>query len=340
MAHLVYKTQGEDSMAYSGDKPWHSLGQPVEAGSDLDVWAARGHVEWGVDEAVVQYHIPGFRETPIALDFSNKKVLYRNDTMQPLAVVGKGYKVVQPMQILEFYRDLIDNYGWEMHTVGSLDEGRRVWALAKMKESFVIGKDDKINQFALLATSYDTTLSTTFMPTSVRVVCNNTLSYAYDRVGAGMVKVPHYEKFDPNRIKLEAGLLDDTFGEFGEKAARMVEVYMDDDRCVNFFMKLMHDDRMGEDYTDVMVDGPKAKAIDGMIEKLSQGDGSDLETSINTLWGVLNAVTAWVDHEKPARTINNRFKGGQWGPGAAIKKAAWDAASVILDGPKSEEVAA
>lgn len=340
MAHLVYKTQGEDSMAYTGALPWHGLGQKLEEGASLETWAEKAHLNWGVDECTVQYHIPGFRETPIGLSFDNRKTLYRTDTMEPLEVVGKNYKVVQPSEILEFYRDLVENYGWNIHTAGSLDDGRRVWALAKMNESFVIGKDDKIHQFALLATSYDKSLSTTFMPTSVRVVCNNTLSYAYDRVGAGMIKVPHCDKFNPNLVKLEAGLLDDTFGQFGEKAARMAEVYMNDDRCVNFFMNLMHDARMGDDYTDVMVDGPKAKAIDGMIEKLSDGDGSDLETSINTLWGVLNAVTAWVDHEKPARTINNRFKGGQWGPGAAIKKAAWDAASEILDGPKPEVAAA
>lgn len=331
MAHLVYKTEGEDSMAYVGSLPWHGLGQKLEEGASLEVWAEKAHLNWGVDETVVQYNIPGFRETPIPLNFSNKKVLYRTDSLQPLAIVGKGYRVVQPSEILEFYRELVDNYGWHIHTAGSLDEGRRVWALAKMNESFVIGKNDTIQQFALLATSYDTTLSTTFMPTSVRVVCHNTLSYAYDRTGAGMIKVPHYEKFNPSLIKLEAGLLDDTFGEFGEKAQRMAQIYMNDDQCVSFFMNLMHDDRMGDDFTDVMVDGPKAKAIDGMIEKLSDGEGSDFETSINTLWGVLNAVTAWVDHEKPARSINNRFKGGQFGPGAAIKKAAWDAATGVIE---------
>ena len=338
MAHLVDKIKGEDSMAYVGALPWHGLGQKLEEGASIETWSAKAHLDWGVEETVVQYNIPGFRETPIAMDFSNQKVLYRTDSSQPLAIVGKGYKVVQPADILEFYRELVDNYGWNIHTAGSLDNGRRVWALAKMNESFVIGSDDAIHQFALLATSYDKTLSTTFMPTSVRVVCNNTLSYAYDRTGAGMVKIPHYKKFDPSLVKLEAGLLDDTFGQFGEKAQVMADTYMSDDQSVKFFMNLMHDDRMGEDFTDVMVDGPKVKAIDGMIDKLAEGDGSELETSINTLWGVLNAVTAWVDHEKPARSINNRFKGGQFGPGAAIKKAAWDAATGIIE--KRESIAA
>lgn len=331
MAHLIDLIAGEHSMAFVGDLPWHGLGQRLPAGSNLDVWAEKAHLDWGVGECTVQYSIPGFRETPIAFNFDNRKTLYRTDTMQPLEVVGKNYKVVQPAEILEFYRDLVENYGWEMHTAGSLDEGRRVWALAKMKGELRIQGQDAVHQYALLATSYDKSLSTTFMPTSVRVVCNNTLSFAYDREGAGAIKIPHYDKFDPRQVKIEAGLLDDSFGEFGVKVEAMSNIKVDEDFAVRFFMNLMHDERMGDDYTDVMVDGPKAKAIDGMIEQFSGGLGADLASSEDTLWGALNAVTAWVDHEKPSRSINNRFKAGQWGPGAAIKKAAWNAASDYME---------
>ena len=331
MAHLIYTTQGEDSMAYVGNVPWHGLGQRLPESAPLEVWAKKAHLEWGVGESVVQYHIPGFRDMPIAFNFDNRKTLFRTDTMQPLEVVSKNYKVVQPAEILEFYRDLVEYHGWKMHTAGSLDEGRRVWALAKMEGSLRIKGQDVVDQYALLATSYDKTMATTFMPTSVRVVCNNTLSFAYDGQGEGCVRIAHCDKFDPKKIKIEAGLLDDTFGEFGRKIEEMSNIRVTDDFAVKFFMNLMHDERMADDYTDVMVDGPKAKAISGMIEQYGTGAGSDMVSSEDTLWGVLNAVTAWVDHDKPARTINNRFKAGQWGPGAAIKKAAWTAASDYME---------
>lgn len=331
MAHLVYTTEGEASMAYVGELPWHGLGQKLPEDAPLEVWAKKAHLEWGVGESVVQYHIPGFRDMPIGFSFDNRKTLYRTDTMEPLEVVSKNYRVVQPIEILEFYRDLVENYGWKMHTAGSLDEGRRVWALAKMCGDVRIKGQDRIEQYALLATSYDKTLSTTFMPTSVRVVCNNTLSFAYDSPGDGCIKIPHCDKFDPNRVKIEAGLLDDTFGQFTDKIDKMSGIHVTEDFAVRFFMNLMHDERMGDDYTDVMVEGPKSKAIDAMIDQYSSGLGSDLVSSDETLWGLLNAVTAYVDHDKPARTINNRFKAGQWGPGAAIKKAAWAAASDYME---------
>jgi hypothetical protein len=35
MSHLV------ESMAYVGEMPWHELGNPLERGQSLDVWAEK-----------------------------------------------------------------------------------------------------------------------------------------------------------------------------------------------------------------------------------------------------------------------------------------------------------
>ena len=38
-------------------------------------------------------------------------------------------RIVQPKEVLEFYRELVKEYGYTLETAGALDGGRKVWAL-------------------------------------------------------------------------------------------------------------------------------------------------------------------------------------------------------------------
>jgi phage/plasmid-like protein (TIGR03299 family) len=176
----------------------------------------------------------------------NRKVLYRTDTHEPLSIVGKGYNVVQPIEVLEFYRDLIHNNGFEMNTAGSLDDGRRVWALAKMGNGFTLPGDDTIIPYCLLMTSYDTSLATTLMFTSIRVVCNNTLEFAVQAgddsdESTSVFKVPHTEAFDPAAIKFEAGLIDESWKAYSEQCAEMARFTLPGTDATEFFTKCIFD---------------------------------------------------------------------------------------------------
>lgn len=108
--------------------------------------------------------------------FPEQKVLYRSDTKAPLSVVSNRYQVVQPREVLEFYRDLTEVSGYELETAGILKGGRKFWALAWTGQTTVLKGNDQVNGYLLLATSCDGTLATTATPTTVRVVCNNTLT--------------------------------------------------------------------------------------------------------------------------------------------------------------------
>lgn len=92
---------------------------------------------------------------------AENKVLYRSDTKAPLAVVSKRFLVVQPGEILEFYRDLTAVNGFELETAGVLREGRKFWALARTGQSTVLKGRDRVDGYLLLATACDGTLATT-----------------------------------------------------------------------------------------------------------------------------------------------------------------------------------
>lgn len=111
---------------------------------------------------------------------SDRFVLARSDTQAALSVVSGDYQVVQPKVVLEFYRDLVEQRGYPLETAGALAGGRKVWALARTGPVAGVADDaaDKLGAYVLLATSCDKTLATTVTFTSVRVVCQNTLSFS------------------------------------------------------------------------------------------------------------------------------------------------------------------
>jgi len=175
MSHEVYEIAGEYSMAFiQGVKPWHGLGQKIDADQPLEVWAETAHLDWTVKEASVIFNAA---DDQLSLaHFEGRKVLFRSDNREPLAVVSDGYHVVQPIQILEFFRNLTEIHGLKIHTAGSLKNGKRVWALASIPKGIKLGKGNLLYPFVLLATSYDKSLSTTGKLTTVEVVCNNIFS--------------------------------------------------------------------------------------------------------------------------------------------------------------------
>ena len=122
--HLV------ETMAYAGEKPWHGLGNKLAPRQSIDTWKQQAGMDWEIEASEVRY-ISGNNHVGVINAFPEQKVLYRSDTKAPLAVVSKRFQVVQPGEILEFYRDLTACNGFELETAGVLREGRKFWALAR-----------------------------------------------------------------------------------------------------------------------------------------------------------------------------------------------------------------
>jgi len=161
--HLV------ETMAYAGEKPWHGLGNKLAPQQSIDTWKQQAGMDWQIEQSKVRY-ISGSDHVGIINAFPEQKVLYRSDTKAPLAVVSKRFHVVQPGEILEFYRDLTAYNGFELETAGVLREGRKFWALAKTGQSTSLKGRDRVDGYLLLATACDGTLATTCPPDNRLIV--------------------------------------------------------------------------------------------------------------------------------------------------------------------------
>ena len=310
--HLV------ETMAYSGEKPWHGLGNRLAPQQPIEVWKRQAGMDWKIEEAEVRY-IAGSHNLGVIHAFPEQKVLYRSDNRSPLSVVSKRFQVVQPGQILEFYRDLTDCNGFELETAGVLREGRKFWALARTGQSTTLKGRDRVDGYLLLATACDGTLATTAQFTSVRVVCNNTLSIALGGA-TGAIKVPHRSRFDPDVVKRQLGITVSSWDGFVARMKALVERPVDPDSVEGLLRRVLI--YTGPDGKTPVVNEQALANVRSLYE--GGGRGARLASSRGTAWGLLNSVTEFVDHHRRARSDDHRRDAAWFGPGAEIKRRAWD----------------
>ncbi|MGD7035165.1 DUF932 domain-containing protein [Methylotuvimicrobium buryatense] len=317
MAHLV------EQMAYVGAQPWHGLGNLLAPKQPLEVWAKQAGMDWQIKETPVQFmtDIPEYMGG--LHRFEEQKVLYRSDNKKALSVVSKRYQVVQPQEVLEFYRDLTEVAGYQLETAGVLKGGKKFWALAKTGQATALKGSDLVYGYLLLATSCDGTLATTATPTTIRVVCNNTLSIAVNGASQA-IKVPHSTKFDAQAVKQQLGIAVSQWDTFMYQMRTLSERKVKSHEATNYFLRVLCDVPAANGEPVVLNNERALKKVQSLYE--GQGHGADLESAKGTAWGLLNAVTEYVDHEKRARSTDHRMDSAWFGQGANLKKKALDAA--------------
>ena len=310
MAHEI------QTMAFVNETPWHGLGHQLTPQQPIEVWQREAGMDWRIKETEVLYSVSGGDGVHLKANPDNK-VLFRSDTLSPLSVVSKRYKVVQPAEVLEFYRDLVSAGGFELETAGVLKGGKKLWALAKTGQESVLRGNDTVKAYLLLATSCDGTLCTTAQFTSVRVVCNNTLQLAVGESG-GAVKVPHSTQFDPQQVKIALGLGLSSWDTFVTDMRQLAERKVNKFEAMNYLINVLGD------RDTPLNQQSNTKAIDNVYALFSgQGKGSDLVSASGTAWGLLNGVTEYVDRHRRARSPDHRLDSAWFGPGAAIKEKAF-----------------
>ncbi len=317
MAHLV------ETMAYVGQTPWHGLGNPLGKRQSIDVWAKQAGMDWDIRETPVRYMTRGNDVLGEIMSFPEQKVLFRSDTNTPLSVVSNRYQVVQPREILEFYRDLTKVSGFELETAGVLKGGKKFWALAKTGQDFALKGNDVTNGYILLATACDGTLATTAQFTSIRVVCNNTLAVALAG-GCSAVKVPHNTTFDAQAVKKQLGISVSNWDNFMYSMKTLSERKVKGKEAQNFFLRVFTD--QGKPGVGTSNERSMSKTLE-LFE--GRGRGADLDSAKGTAFGLLNAVTEFVDHERKARNTDNRLDSAWFGQGANIKQKALEQALLM-----------
>lgn len=290
---------------------WHGEGQIVPLHSPLHVWKKEAGMEWFAKESVITYT----DNEGNTVKFPKKKALYRGDNNAPLSVVGSDYKLVQPPEIIDFFSDVLEAHDMEMSSCGSLFGGRRFFATAKLNNMEII-PGDTINGYLLIATSLDGSFATVAKTTSVRTVCNNTLTMALRESSANVIKVPHSTTFDATKAKLNLGLIEESQYTFIENMRKLAST-----PCTDIDARKFYTDLYPESDSPIIKNN-----IDKLYTLYKYGNGSNFAP--NTLYNILQGVTDFHSNNQKSRSDSTKFWNSFYGNS---EKKKLDAMNKLLD---------
>lgn len=326
MAHQIDETSIGRASYASTEREWHGLGETMIPGATIEEWATAAGMNYAVKRASVRYAISHSEEHQHPDAFrkvDGQVVLFRSDTQADLGIVSEGYKIVQPRDVLEFFRKWADEGGLTIESAGVLFGGRRYFVTAKLAKGVMIGTGDKVVPYALLSTSADGSLATECRWTTVRTVCNNTLAMARKDSKASH-RTTHRSVFKPEAAREAVEHAHAEFGAFCETARKLTSIRVTSAQASDFTAKLLSTGARDEDAAR------KSSTFQKIIASFSgMGKGSMLSTARGTAWGMLNAVTDYVDHEARAYSDDHRAVASQWGQGDTLKNKAMDMVTAL-----------
>lgn len=287
---------------------WHQSGQIVQPGTPLADWKREAGLEWTAIPSPISFNDS---EGNLSV-FPDKIALFRSDNQAPLSIVSDSYKIVQPSEVVDFFSDLLEKHDMEMSSCGSLFDGKRFFATAKLN-NLEIFPGDTINGYLLLATSLDGSMATTAKTTSVRTVCSNTLTMAMNQKSANMIKVPHSTEFDANKAKLNLGLIEESQVQFMENMRKLAAARVTDADAFSIYKNMFYNPEVEADKQH----GTVVKRVNDIMELYMFGNGAKYGRA--TMYNVLQGITDYFDHKTKSRTESARFFNAFYGKNESIK---------------------
>lgn len=257
----------------------------------------------------------------------------RDDNDHILGVVGPDYQVVQNEELM-YLCERLQGSDVRIETAGSFNNGSRVFVQMR-GNAFDVGPKGDVNiPMTLFTNGHDGQWPLSSLPTSIRVICQNTLNMALrqgkknnmlislkhtgniqDRLDS-MVEAIENWKVRTQEFETKANVLarKEVTTEFVQ--AFWTHVYM------NMFGD-MHESPMNDDQ---IADN---KAASSTLVKWSNTFDSEVKHSGANLWTAMNSITYWLDHQQIYRgekKSENRFNDILFGKGAKEKVDVMNAA--------------
>jgi phage/plasmid-like protein (TIGR03299 family) len=300
------------------------------------------------------------------IEIPTHRAVVRLSDGKPLGVVTKDYQVFQNAEALAVFADLVKDGTLEIETAGSLQGGRKVWILCRYAQNREVIDGDWIAPYVLIAIGHDGKLSIYLTNTPIRVVCWNTLQAAgaVDDSKADFTKecgfrIPHrgdvHQRVNEARDQIIAinTQLDITVEEYRELAKKPIGELKVRDIARHIFdadifkardllARLKDNQAVRSEHMDVelrqgvaakiseleklLADWKPCRAEVEVVKAFHEGPGADIAGE--TAWGLVNAVTHYVDHTK--RGSNDTRLASSWfGPGARQRQQAFEIAASL-----------
>lgn len=303
--------------------PWNGVGTPLGRAATAAEAIREAGLDWSVGLEPV-FDVRGHQ-------ICGARALVRTDRMETLSVVGTGFRPIQNSEAFRF-ADLLVGEGKAVYeSAGSLDHGRRIWLQAKLPGDVWVAGEDSVQKYLLLTNPHFRGSSLWVLLTARRLACENMLFAALAQGRPYAVRIRHTGDIAGQVAEAQRvlGISLKYYDSFGEQARHFAARQLTASAVKRYFEDLVPDPKDADPVR-------AASTRETLLRLFETGRGSDLPGARGTLWGALNAVAEFVDHERPTREGQmserlTRFKSALFGTGAELKERAWHRALVWVD---------
>lgn len=281
-------------------KPWSGLGAKIDPSIPLDESLANAELDWDAKRTQTLFNVDG------KLVVGTSHVLYRSDNLFELGKVTDKYKISQPREIIQGYIDLASLKNWPLEYMGTMDGGRRIWALAKTDR--VSGtKEDPMNTYLLLTTTYDGSSGTIGKFLNLTNDCTSLSLAVGDNSPYAKFSINHKSTFDVKKLEQKLNLLDKAGKNFEGYTKKLSNLSLEDKDVVEFLIK-------------------NFEGKDVPVDELSTRQGNIIKSVfetykshyVNNGLGLIQTIAQHVDYNV-GRNVNNRMRAAWFGDGDKLK---------------------
>jgi phage/plasmid-like protein (TIGR03299 family) len=332
-----------DSMMYVGETPWHKEGVKLDRPPTIEEAIEKAGLTWTVKKLPTyspnldnDEEFFGDHASMRTGHFHNWRIdnpLERgNRKFTPLGAVSERYGVLQNREAFAPFDVLLDK-GYTLETAGAIQQGRKVWILAKAPDRAFVG-DDVIDKYAFLYTSHDGSTGSQFRPTMIRVVCQNTIDIALASKRENSYQLKHTSNIKErvNQLTDKLRSMDGNVRKAIDDMNRMTEVEMTPQaldaylEAVVPFLVTRH--KKSNPEQGILVRNNAKPVYDAMVRNFRHGRGNNGKT----LWDAYNAVTEYYTHDKQ---YSDWVKGTQFAKPYNYKLQALEVAKRFIKHSKS-----
>lgn len=304
-----------ETMAFTNQVPWHGLGYKVDNKQTVEGMLKAAKLDWTVGKR------PLFIQENIDEDITRGYesvdghfALTRDSDNKVLDIVGRQYTPIQNHEAFKFFKEFVEAGSAYLETAGSLRGGQMVWGLANLNASFKLKGEDEVKGYLLVVAPHMAGKSFITKFTTVRVVCNNTLTLALRSSNGGEFRMAHRTSLTDTvieRAKETLGIAREQVSEFEATAKKLQKIKLTRYEAVELLAPVFQPDLV--DFKDSSAWTPKMKVL---MDALENAPGAQPDNG----WGLLNAASYYSSHIA-SRTADKRLTNAWMGrTGVQVEK--------------------
>lgn len=313
---MAHEIEGNYAFFGSNKPAWHGLGTVLKDAPTIDdAWKLAYPHE--LIECEVKAFIGDQSES-----IPDKKAIFRDDGKY-IATVGIDYGLIQPYKVFDSYRDLIESKKVELEAGGSLRDGKRMWALAKLTNDGTreVLNNDAVNGYLLMHTSFDGSLSHGIKFVATRVVCANTLAVAIGESGS-YIKLKHTSRIEErlDQVMKAVNTASKTFDHSIASYQALAKKKMTYKQMCEYVMNHFVTEEKRE--SEEKISTKTINTVKYVIDLLDSQKGLELVPAMKgTAWQAYNAISQYYTHDY-GNNEDNRLNGQWFGQSAKMNQAA------------------